>query len=332
MKKGRSILEQMIVNNSSNSSNVIKSQSDNDLSGQKAGSIKALSDRLDFISKEAEDAVILKKMLKEGNQIVDIDPSKIKPSSVKDRLSSFEGQEFESLKESIKINGQQIPILVRACKENDNFYQAAFGHRRIQAAKELGINVKAIVRDLSDEDLVIAQGQENSSRLDLSFIEKALFASRLENANFTRDTISIALSSDKSEISRYITIVESIGIELIVSIGAAPKIGRRRWNDLSKFLISDKDHTELNSVVKSDFFLSLDSDNRFHFVLDFVSKPKTNKAKTINRSFEIDGKKSVYFEAGEKQSKIIIYSKEFSHFLESKLCNLIEEFKSTNRE
>ena len=54
------------------------------------------------------------------------------------------------------------------CKEG--FYQVAYGHRRVRATAILGIKVRAIVRDLTDAELVIAQGQENNARQDLSFI------------------------------------------------------------------------------------------------------------------------------------------------------------------
>jgi len=41
-----------------------------------------------------------------------------------------------------------------------------------------------VVRSLTDEQLVIAQGQENSGRTDLTFIERARFAARLEDRKF----------------------------------------------------------------------------------------------------------------------------------------------------
>ena len=41
-----------------------------------------------------------------------------------------------------------------------------------------------LFESLTDEQLVVAQGQENSARTDLSFIEKALFAARLEEYGY----------------------------------------------------------------------------------------------------------------------------------------------------
>jgi len=45
---------------------------------------------------------------------------------------------------------------------------------------------------MTDEEMVIAQGQENQARQDLSYIEKARFAQRLET-RFDRDTIMQAM-------------------------------------------------------------------------------------------------------------------------------------------
>ena len=46
-------------------------------------------------------------------------------------------------------------------------------------SRSWGRPVKAVVKKLGDEELVIAQGQENNERQDLSYIEKARFAHRL---------------------------------------------------------------------------------------------------------------------------------------------------------
>ena len=90
--------------------------------------------------------------------------------------------------DAIRITGQQVPILVRPHPEIEGRYQIAYGHRRARAARELGRPVRAVVRQMSDAELVVAQGQENSARRDLSFIERALYAAKLERAGFDRET------------------------------------------------------------------------------------------------------------------------------------------------
>ncbi|WP_438800714.1 hypothetical protein, partial [Acinetobacter baumannii] len=69
----------------------------------------------------------------------------------------------------------------------------------------LGSTVKAVVVNLTDSELVVAQGIENSARQDLSWIERAVFAWRLEHAGIEAREIRAALNTDKTELSRYRT-------------------------------------------------------------------------------------------------------------------------------
>ncbi|MGO7522769.1 ParB/RepB/Spo0J family partition protein, partial [Rhizobium brockwellii] len=75
---------------------------------------------------------------------------------------------------------QEEQILVRRHPNNEERYQNAYGHRRLQAVKLLGLKVQAIVSKLDDTDVVIAQGIENSARRNLSYIVRAVFALNLE--------------------------------------------------------------------------------------------------------------------------------------------------------
>ncbi|MFP3581837.1 ParB/RepB/Spo0J family partition protein, partial [Arthrobacter sp. SIMBA_036] len=84
-------------------------------------------------------------------------------------------------------------VLLRPHPEAKSRYQVAYGHRRLAATRKLGIKVRAVIRELTDEQLVVSQGQENSARTNLSFIERALFAARLEERGFGRDVIMASL-------------------------------------------------------------------------------------------------------------------------------------------
>ena len=63
---------------------------------------------------------------------------------------SYSDDDYEELKESIKLNGIYEPILVREIE--DDKYEIINGHNRIKCAKELGINtVTSIVKDCPDD-------------------------------------------------------------------------------------------------------------------------------------------------------------------------------------
>ena len=101
--------------------------------------------------------------------------------------------------------------------------------RRVLALRDLGQTVRALVRDLDDLALVIAQGQENTARRDLSFIEKANFARQMIEAGYERRIACDALSIDKTLLSRMLSVTDRVPVALIEAIGAAPGIGRDRW-------------------------------------------------------------------------------------------------------
>ncbi|MFX8852474.1 ParB N-terminal domain-containing protein, partial [Acinetobacter baumannii] len=91
-------------------------------------------------------------------------------------------------------------------------FQVIYGHRRWRAAKDLGLLVKAIVVAYDDRELAIAQGIENAARQDLSWIEKALFAFRMEDAGVKARDIRAALSIDDAELARFRSVTRAIPI------------------------------------------------------------------------------------------------------------------------
>ena len=124
-------------------------------------------------------------------------PRRSIPHPVTDRIPDTSA-DLGDFVEAIRISGQKVPILVRPHPTEPSRYQVAYGHRRLWAAVQLGRSVRAVVRGLNDAELVVAQGQENSARRDLSFIERALYAAKLEEAGFGRETIMAALNIDKT--------------------------------------------------------------------------------------------------------------------------------------
>ena len=141
-------------------------------------------------------------------------------------------------------------------------YEVAFGHRRLRAARELGIKVRAVVRSLTDEELVVAQGQENSGRTDLTFIERARFAARLEDRKFSREIIMSALNIDKAALSRLIAVATRIPPEVIDAIGPAPSFGRVRWQELTELVDVDGNRSRSLDIVKVPTFAEMDTDQR----------------------------------------------------------------------
>ena len=128
-----------------------------------------------------------------ARSVQEIDPAQIEDTGVKDRLGDLDG-DIADLRDSIARHGQQVPILLRPHPTLSGRYQVVYGRRRLAAIRGLGTPVKALIRTLSDEEAVLAQGQENNFRKDPSFIEKALFAGDLEEAGYDARVIQDALN------------------------------------------------------------------------------------------------------------------------------------------
>lgn len=238
-----------------------------------SAAVRAMGLSLGSLSQEAEEAKRLRETLAAGEQIVELDPKQIERSPYADRLSdgAINDPDFLALKQSMREHGQQVPVLVRphmdAAKASAGIYQLAYGHRRVQAARELGLNVRAVVRSLDDAALVLAQGKENAERRDLSFIERAFFAKVLIDHGFDRATAMAALSVHKSEMSRLIQVAEAIPPHIVRAIGPAPKAGRPRWIALGDLL--EKDVASFaEDELRSAEFQEADSDTRFQRLFD----------------------------------------------------------------
>ncbi len=235
-------------------------------------------DRIEQESKALQDA------LSAGATIVELEPTSIDESFIRDRLPESEA-DFERFKRSISEGGQRVPILVRPHISVQGRYEIAFGHRRTRACAALGIKVRAVVQPLSDRELVIAQGIENSERRDLSYIERALYAARLEDRDFDRIAICEALATDKGELSKLISVARAVPHELIAAIGSAPKAGRRRWLSFAEAIQDSKSKRTALQAAKDPDLSRLDSDARFLRVLSAATeKQRADKSVSTWRS------------------------------------------------
>lgn len=252
----------------------------------------------------------IEKRLAEGQAVIELDTNSIDPSFVQDRMDG----DIEGLRSSIQDQGQQVPILVRPHPDMSGRYQVAFGHRRLRALKELGRNAKAIVRDLTDEELVVAQGQENNEREDLSYIEKARFASRL-NERFSRDVITSAMSISKPELSVMLSVISGLPPELIDAIGPAHGVGRRSWQDLSDAL--EKAGTSAPAIQFASTLQALPTHDRFKRVLALL-KPRRVERGAPGVLSAPDGRRLAQVKDSKTKMEITIDKKatpEFAAFL-----------------
>ena len=165
-----------------------------------------------------------------------VSPSLIHASRFSDRIDASE--DLSELVDSIRQHGQQVPILLRRLDNGD--LEVVYGRRRVLACKELGIDVRASVMEMTEEEALIAQGVENNQRLDTSFIEKALFITRILDAGFKGVVVHRATGVNDTLIYKMKAIVSAIPESLVRAIGPAHGAGRRQWETLAAFCRSAK--------------------------------------------------------------------------------------------
>ena len=296
-----------------------------------AGAIKSLNMSLNRLSKEAAEAKHLREALANTESVVELSPTAISSSMVSDRLSPHNDRAFEDLKTAIELSGQQVPVLVRPLPGGQGRYQAAYGHRRIRAALDLGRNVRAIIRNLTDAEMVIAQGQENGQRVDLSFIERAVFASNLDAQNFDRNVVCASLGVDKPEASRLLTVASAIDRQIIEAIGAAPKVGRPRWLQFAEALKPTEATDRVRLVLDRPEFRKAESDERFKLAFDAAARI-VKKAKLSPTILKVAGKKVASYGHDSKKWTLTTNSVAFAVFIQSKLNGLVKEFETAKKD
>lgn len=209
-----------------------------------------------------------------SNAVKELDAELIDDGGPKDRLTITDADVAE-LAASIRQHGQQVPIMVRPLPDAPGRYRIVYGRRRLRALKLLGIPAKALVRTLTDEQAILAQGQENSLRLDPSFVEKAIFVNELADSGYDPSVILDALAIDKPMLSRMTKVARAISEDVIRFVGPAHGVGRRRWEELADLTRNaGVDLGKLVAALPSDSQL-LPSDDRFGLLFGAAAKQVT---------------------------------------------------------
>ena len=133
----------------------------------------------------------------------------------------MEDEEMERLKDSIRKSGVLIPALARPA---ENGYELISGHRRLAACRALGLStMPVIVRNLTDEEAVIAMVDSNLQREHILPSEKAFAykmkmealshqgkTSRQVGEKWSVSQISEAGNDSERQIHRYIRLTNLI--------------------------------------------------------------------------------------------------------------------------
>lgn len=249
----------------------------------RTGAVRDMAHSIQLLQADSDRKAALEEALQNGETVVSLDPDLFDPSPIRDRIEDSTGD----LVASIRDQGQQVPILARVHPDDPERYQIAFGHRRLEVCRGLGIKVKAIIRkEISAEEMAIAQGQENSARQDLSYIELARFVARLKE-RFPTPVVAAASGLDKTAIYKMEGIVKNIPDELILAIGRAPKIGRPRWEKFADALKNEDLVRKALAAAHAAASKGRETDGRFEAAYEALrvrEEPSTFEVKEGDRT------------------------------------------------
>src|SRR6266508_36665 len=129
-----------------------------------------------------------------------IDPSTVQPRTI------FDEAKLDELARSIGSNGIVQPVLLR--RKGDRFELIA-GERRWRAAQRAGLTkLPALLRDVSDENVLEIALIENIQREDLNPIEEArAYKKLMDTLGLTQEVVAGRVGRDRSYVTNYLRLL-----------------------------------------------------------------------------------------------------------------------------
>ena len=142
-------------------------------------------------------------------EIRQVKVSDIRPNPLQPRRT-FTDAELGELAASIKENGLLQPLVVRPAPAGKDGFELVVGERRFRAVSRLGWeDVAVVVRDASDETLLVLALVENLQREALNPLEEAEGYHALgERFSLTQADIARAVGKDRSTVANFLRLLK----------------------------------------------------------------------------------------------------------------------------
>jgi ParB family transcriptional regulator, chromosome partitioning protein len=143
--------------------------------------------------------------VEKGEFVQDIKINDLRPNPYQPR-KNFQQEAINELKKSILEHGILQPIIVRKSIKG---YEIVVGERRFRAAKEAKLEtVPAVVRDLSEQQMMELAVLENLQREDLNPIEEGLaYQTLMEKLTLTQEEVAKRLGKSRPHIANHIRLL-----------------------------------------------------------------------------------------------------------------------------
>ena len=177
------------------------------------------------------------------NEIVDLDLDQLRSNPYQPR-KTFDEEALQELSNSIKEHGVFQPIIA---KKSIKGYEIVAGERRVLASRMAGLDkIPAIVKDLTDEQMMEIALLENLQREDLNAMEEAMAYKRLQQElNLTQEELSKKVGKSRSHVTNMmglLTLPEEVKDMIItkeISMGHARILSKLDDKEQIKKLAND---------------------------------------------------------------------------------------------
>ena len=177
------------------------------------------------------------------NEIVDLDLDQLRSNPYQPR-KTFDEEALQELSNSIKEPGVYQPINP---KKSIKGYEIVAGERRVLASRMAGLDkIPAIVKDLTDEQMMEIALLENLQREDLNAMEEAMAYKRLQQElNLTQEELSKKVGKSRSHVTNMmglLTLPEEVKDMIItkeISMGHARILSKLDDKEQIKKLAND---------------------------------------------------------------------------------------------
>jgi ParB family transcriptional regulator, chromosome partitioning protein len=122
---------------------------------------------------------------------------------------TFQKEELDELRESLKASGLLQPITVRPSSKGKG-YELIAGERRLRAAAELGWeSIPAVVKEMNDQEILTLALIENLQRSDLNPIEEAEgYDQLIRDFGHTQQSVATIVGKDRSTVANVLRILQ----------------------------------------------------------------------------------------------------------------------------
>ncbi len=143
--------------------------------------------------------------LSDGAQLIELDPTEIRPNPKQPR-HIFNEEALQELAASIERDGVQEPVLVR--KAGDH-YELISGERRVRASVMANLSlIPAVCREVSDRDMLKLGLIENIQREDLNAIEMAQgYQDLMEEFGWTQEEVSKEVGKKRATVTNMLRLL-----------------------------------------------------------------------------------------------------------------------------